>query len=280
MLKSGDPLVQELVANLRKAFSGRYAEESIWSSNDTAVLTESDSGVTFERLKMSAQMDVLNSSVPWDHYKDQGLSDPQAGVIFANVREGKPLERWLEGIFDEAVLENHNVASFKARVEDSRNSNYYFEEMDGDHKLWADLSAASKLQYIASDAARYDVPFERFAEAVKDTVGDVGDAALQVILHGQKELHAIAKLLPDDDRAEGMPLAEQVKDILDYASALEARETHRQQGTEKLFEGIRNVLDGKPPQGWAECAKAFQDILRGNLQTQQEAASKERGRDM
>ena len=50
----------------------------------------------------------------------------------------------------------------------------------------------------------------------KETIGDVGKAALRVVLESQKELHAIAKLLPDDGRIEPTPPVEQVKEILDY----------------------------------------------------------------
>jgi hypothetical protein len=239
----------------------------------------SDSGMKFEQLKPTAQMEVLDSLVDWGHYKDRGLSDAQAGIIFSNVRDGKPPERWLEGIFDGAALENQKIASFKAMVEDSRNSpsNHVFEEMDGDRLPWAELSAAAKLQYIARDAVLSDVPFEPFARVAKETIGDVGEAALRVVSESQKELHAIAELLPDDRRLEPTPLVERVKDILDYVLALETQEQERRQGREKLFEGISDVLDGKPPERWLEGAKALHDILHGGQPKQQESKTQERG---
>ena len=280
MLKPGDPVFDELAADLQSVASSRYVEGLVHHLPDH--FRRSDTGLKFEELKPGDQLELLNVSLAWDHYEDQGVSMAQAGIIFSNVRDGKPQEKWLDGIFDEAVLERHKLEGFKSSVEDSKNSpsNHYFEEMDGDRRPWAELSAAAKLQYVALDAVRHDVPFESFAEVVKETIGDVGEAALRVVLEGQRELHAIAKLFPDDGRTEPTPLIEQVKEILDYALALETQEKERRQAREKLFDGIRSVLDGKPPQGWSECAKAFQDILRGDHPKQQEVGTKERSREI
>jgi hypothetical protein len=279
MLKQNDPAFAELRAALKEVASSRYAEEFLWGVDDTTVLTKSESGVRFAQLKANAQLEVLGSSVPWSDYEDRGLTDAQAGVIFTNVREGKPPERWLEGVCDEAALENRSAASFRAMVEDIKNSpnNHVFEEMDGNRLPWAELSAAAKLQYIARDAAISDVGFETFAPLVKETLVDFGEAALRVVLEEQKELHAIAKLFPDDGRTEPTPLVEQVKKILNYASALERQETERQQGREKLFEGINDILDGKPPQAWAESVKAFREILREDRPIREEVKSQDRG---
>ena len=162
------------------------------------------------------------------------------------------------------MLENHSIAGFKAMVEDRKNSpdNYVFEEMDGDDSPWAELSAAAKLQYITRDAVISGVPFESFAEAVREANSDVGEAALRVVLDGQKELHAIAKLFPDDGRTEPTPLVERVKEVLDYASALEAQEQERLQDGEKLPEGMGG-------------AKASDDILREGRQMPGEDISQE-----
>src|SRR5690348_914191 len=104
MLKPDDPALKNLEARLQIVASSQY--ESHWNVGDTTLWTMSDSGTRFERLKPTAQIDVIDSLVDWGLYKDQGLSDAQAGVIFDNVRDGKPQEKWLEGVFDEAVLEN------------------------------------------------------------------------------------------------------------------------------------------------------------------------------
>jgi len=274
MLKPDDPAFGELIAKIRDVASSRYVEDPF---HQPGHFLKSETGLRFEELKPDDQIDLLNVSVDWDHYKDRGMSTAQAGIIFSN-RDGKPQEKWLDGIFDEAALERWKVESFKAMVEDSKNSPYYFEEMDGDWLQWSELSAAAKLQHIVLDAAISGVGFEPFGEMVKNTIGDVGDAVLRVVLDSQKKLHAIAKLFPDDGRTEPTPLVEQVKDILDYASALEQQEKERREGREKLFEGIGNVLDGKPPQSLLEGVKAFQEILRGEHPNQQETGVKERSR--
>lgn len=282
MLKPDDAALKNLEARLLIVASSQYVHKSLSGVWDTTLWTMSDGGTPFERLTPAAQVEVVDSLVDWGHYKDRGLSDTQAGVIFDNVRAGKPQEKWLEGIFDGAVLESRRVANFKAMIEDSKNSppNYAFDELDGSWQSWADLSAAAKLQYIARDAALCNVPFEPFAQAVKETIGDMGEPALRVVLDGQKELHAIAELFPDDGRTEPTPLVEQVKELLDYVSALEAQARERQQGREKLLQGINNVLDGKPPQGWAEGAKALRDVFRGEQPKAQEVGTQERGREI
>jgi len=282
MLKPDDPVFAQLRAALTDVASSRYAEEFLWSVDDTTVWTTSESGVRFEQLKAAAQVAVLRSFVPWSDYEDRGLTDAQAGVIFTNVRDGKPPERWLEGVCDEAALKNHKTANFRAMVEDSKNSpgNHVFEEMDGNRLPWAELSATAKLQYIARDAALSGVRFEPFAEVVKETIGDVGEAALRVVLDSQKELHAIAKLFPDDGRTEPTPLVEQVREVLDHVMALEARERERHQARETFFKGISDALDGKPPEGWLQEVRAFRDILRGEQATPEQVETRGRGRDL
>jgi hypothetical protein len=277
MLKQNDPAFAELRAALKEVSSSRYVEDPFHRMPGSFLREET--GVRFDELNPGDQLTVLSRHVPWEHYKDQGLSDAQAGIISSNIRDGKPLERWLEGIFDGAVLKNHKIANFKAMVEDSRNSpsNYFFDEMEGDCRLWAELSAAAKPEYISRYAALADVPFEPFARVVKETIGDVGEAALRVMLDDRKELHAIAKLFPDDGRTEPTPLVERVKDMLDYVSALEAQERDRRQGREKLFEGINDILDGKPPQAWAESVKAFREMLREDRPIRAEARSQDCG---
>src|SRR5437763_839494 len=96
----------------------------------------------------------------------------------------------------QAMSEKHRLAGFKARVEDHKNSTHYFEEMDGSFRMWRDLSPLSKLQYMAGDAVICDVPFGRFAEAVRDVFSDlpqeaITEAALRMVLHNERELHGL-----------------------------------------------------------------------------------------
>lgn len=130
---------------------------------------------------------------------------------------------------------NDRLSGFLASQTDRKTARHFFEECDGSLRQWKDLSAEAKLSYIASDAARYDVPFEAFAEAVRDAVGDAADASLRLVLHSEKELHRLAKLLPDDGRLESTPLVERFKDILNCRTdhAAEAPEMEMDQGIER-----------------------------------------------
>lgn len=279
MLKPDDPAVGDLAAELRKVASSRWEKGDLWNLDDTQVWGTRDEGVRFEDLQPADRTEVLDQEVAWKRLTDQGLSNAQAAGIFSNVRDGKPPERWLEGIFDEAVLDERTMASFKAMVDDSRTSpdNHVFDEMNGDWLPWSELSAAAKLQYIARDAVISEVSFKAFAEVARDVIGENMEAALQVLLEHQKELRGISKLLPDDDGTWPTPLVERVEDLMDYVAALETRENERQLSKGKLFEAISNALDGKTPNRCAEAVKGLDDILREDQPMPEQVRTQERG---
>lgn len=108
------------------------------------------------------------------------------------------------------------LAGFRACVEDLRNSSSYFEEVNGDRRLWSDLSPQGKLGYISRDAALYDVPFKNFAEAVRESIGDAAllEAALRTVLRDAQEFLNLDRLFPPDGRTESTPLTERFKEIL------------------------------------------------------------------
>jgi len=114
------------------------------------------------------------------------------------------------------------LAGFDALLESRRNSSHYYEESDGSWRQWHELSAEGKTGYIASDAALYDVPFERFAQAVRDAVGEQPalvreDAYLRLALSNQRELHELERLLPPDHTGtESVPLLARFKEVLDW----------------------------------------------------------------
>lgn len=85
------------------------------------------------------------------------------------------------------------LAGFKALVEEYRNSDWYFEEVEGDRRLWKDFSPQGKLEYIARDAALYEVLFEAFADAARDFIGEsaLGDAALRMVLGDAREFRSL-----------------------------------------------------------------------------------------
>src|SRR5271166_5789117 len=96
--------------------------------------------------------------------------------------------------------DKEKLAGFKALLKTEQANNFYLEEPDGTWKLWRDLSAEARLEYIARDAALYDVAFEHFAVAVRESVGAtaIEDAALRLALRSHRELHDVEKLFPDD----------------------------------------------------------------------------------
>jgi hypothetical protein len=129
--------------------------------------------------------------------------------------------------------------NFDAMTADHRSSSHYFEEPDGTLHTWAELSAEGKLGYLARDAAYCDVPFERFAAAVGQDLGDLPaaareEAALRLTLASAKEQHAVARLLPPDERTESTPLAEPVKEVLEAYAAGPEPDRHQ---------GGRGVID-------------------------------------
>lgn len=64
---------------------------------------------------------------------------------------------------------------FDILLADHRNSTYEYEDHDAELRdvlrPWSLLSAEGKLSYIASAAAMYNVPFERFEQAAREAIG-------------------------------------------------------------------------------------------------------------
>jgi hypothetical protein len=114
-------------------------------------------------------------------------------------------------------------------VEDHRNSSHYFEEAVGNRRLWSDLSPQGKLQYIAGDAALYDVPFKHFDEAVREVIGNsaLAEAALRTVLRDALEFRSLEGLFPPDGRTEATPLADRFKEILDRPAEPDREPEHR-----------------------------------------------------
>jgi hypothetical protein len=155
--------------------------------------------------------------------------------------------------------EKHRVQGFHALLADHKESGHYYEERDGSPRTWPELSAEGKLSYIARDAAFYEVPFERFAEAARDVLSDQPPAAreeasLRLLYSADRELHEMAKLLPDDPGTTyPPPLADQLHSLLDrYEARLKELSAYEKIGAAfKEFAG---------------------DVARDSLRTKQDAA--------
>jgi len=113
--------------------------------------------------------------------------------------------------------EKHRLSGFKALLESQKSNSSYLEDPDGNRCLWQELSAEGKLDCIVRDAAYYDVPFQQFAEAVRESLDSpaIEEAALRLAMRSGRELHALENLFPDDGRTESPPLlVERVSDLL------------------------------------------------------------------
>jgi hypothetical protein len=117
--------------------------------------------------------------------------------------------------------EKRRLSGFKALLESHKTSGSLMEETDGNLRLWRYLSPEAKLEYIVRDAAIYDVPFEQFSQAARETVGTgaVEEAALRLALRSGRELHDLEKMFPEDGGTESPPpLSERLREMLNAAS--------------------------------------------------------------
>jgi hypothetical protein len=124
---------------------------------------------------------------------------------------------------------NEEKDGFDAMLRDYRdNSTWHFEEMDGTHRTWPELSPEGKLGYLARDAVLADAPPEHFVQAAREFLADLPppdreEAALRLLLHSQRELCDVDRLLPSEDTghdlmAPSRPLAERLAEfICDFA---------------------------------------------------------------
>lgn len=120
-----------------------------------------------------------------------------------------------------AMDEKHRQSELKALLESRKTNSHYLEETDGSFRLWRDLSAEARLDYITRDAAWYDVPFEQFEEAVRESIDHaaIEEAALRLAMRSGRELHSLEILFPDDGRTESPPpLVERVSALLNADS--------------------------------------------------------------
>ena len=137
--------------------------------------------------------------------------------------------------------EKRRVEGFKALTASDTSGSHYLEDVDGDFRLWREMSAESKLSKIVSNAAYCEVPFEPFAVAVRNLISDLPaeareEAALRLVLRQEQELHRLEKLLPRHDRLEpAPPLIERFQELLDgYADrAVETPEQSKGRGIER-----------------------------------------------
>jgi hypothetical protein len=138
--------------------------------------------------------------------------------------------------------EKDRVSGFQALLKSHKSNSCHLITPDGEFRLWQDLSAEGRLESIARDAAYYDVPFEDFAQAVRESVDDaaIEDAALRLAMRSTRELHDLESLFPDDGRTESPPpLVERVSELLNAAHENEDEELLTGEKLHALFKELR-----------------------------------------
>ena len=177
--------------------------------------------------------------------------------------------------------EKHRLSGFKALLESHKTDSYQLVDSDGDFRLWRDLSAEGRLEYIVKDAAFYDVPFEQFARAVRESVepAAIEEAALRLAMRSGRELYDLEKLFPDDGRTEPPPpLVERVSDLLNADSPEhEDEEVLTCEKLAALFKEIRaDEAAGKREDAHWHGKEAFQTILDGKTNAPATEKSKDK----
>lgn len=111
---------------------------------------------------------------------------------------------------------------FDILLADHQHSTHEYEDHDADlrhvFRPWSQLSAEGKLGYIASAAALYNAPFERFEQAARDTIGDrplPGGERAYLRLHMEYQRALWDPELPAFPRQHPLPDDEPHRDFLD-----------------------------------------------------------------
>jgi hypothetical protein len=130
--------------------------------------------------------------------------------------------------------EKRRRSGFKALLESHKTDSYHLIDSDGEFRLWQEMSAEGRIESIARDAAFYDVRFEQFAQAVRESVDSaaIEEAALRLAMRSGRELHDLENLFPNNGLTEPPPLVERVRELLDLVCP--AREYEEMLTCEKL----------------------------------------------
>lgn len=176
--------------------------------------------------------------------------------------------------------EKHRLSGFKALLDSHKTDSYHLIDSDGEFRLWRDLSAEGKVESIVRDAAYYDVPFEQFAEAVRETVDNVAleEAALRLAFRSMRELHDLEKLFPDDGRTYAPPpLVERVSELLNAESP--EHENEEVLTCEKLAALFKEMREEEAAGKREEAQWYGQEALRKILDLKTEARPAEKDKD-
>ncbi len=96
-----DPIVSDLLRDLRALTSRQYVYEDLWCGMVPfdGELTELQTGppVPFAELNWREKADVLREFISWEYYGQQGLDSRDQEAIRNNVMDDRPPQKWLLG---------------------------------------------------------------------------------------------------------------------------------------------------------------------------------------
>ena len=130
MAKVIDPIVHEVLRDLRDLTSRQFVYEDLWCGMVPfdGKLTELQTGppVPFGELGRRDKTDVIDSFIHWNRFQEKGLDWRDQRAIENNVIEGKPSQKWLEGasFLDPALRAERREALIEETFELSREIGY------------------------------------------------------------------------------------------------------------------------------------------------------------
>jgi hypothetical protein len=176
--------------------------------------------------------------------------------------------------------EKHRQSGFRALLASRKTNTYHLEDVDGDRRLWRDLSAEGKVEQTARDAAYYDVPFEQFANAVRESIdiAAIEEAALRLAMRCVRELHELEGLFPDDGRTESPPpLVERVGELLNAKPP--EHENEEALNCSKLAALFKEMRSDEAAAKREDAHWYGNESIRKSLNAKAEAPAAEKGKD-
>jgi hypothetical protein len=178
--------------------------------------------------------------------------------------------------------ESDRIDVFKALLSSRKTNSFCMSDWDEELRLWQDLSPEGRMGIIARDAAFYDVPFEHFAEAARESIDSsaMEEAALRLAMSSGRELHDLERLFPDDGRIESPPpLVERVRELLNAVPPEPENEgwpTAKEQTA--LFEEMQaDAAAGKREDAHGHVKEAFERILDRKAEVPAVVKGKDKG---
>jgi hypothetical protein len=226
MAKVIDPIVHELLREIRELTSRQFVYEDYWCGMVPfdGELTELQTGppVPFAELGRRDKADVLEF-ISWDHYQEKGLDWLDQNAIESNVIEGKPPQKWLEGtsFLDPALLAERREELIRETFELSREIGYaHFraENFDRPDSALVRLNPQEREAFLRQwwDGAR-----ERMYESYREQVAGLSNEELDRNRAEYKVTLAIGEVVGFDKIRDQTARQRSYEDILQDAASRE-----------------------------------------------------------